>query len=822
MALLGRLRPVNINRFGGLNTLVDRMALSPPFSPECHDVEFVPGSVKSRGGTTWRYEVGDSERAIGIDSHQLLSGLRTLLVDSAGNLKVEETTDTLTTVDTSIVAADLDPRMYSSTLFNRALICANNGGVGLIEPRTYDGTNIDRFSYGAPGFGASFADSANPGSVTAGTRIGAVAFIMRSGFVTPISWSATFTTSGINTIAVSNIPIGPPACVARMLFVSPPLIGSQFVAGDLYHMPSIMLISNNDPLVTTWELNFNEADLTGSGLRGSDFVGYSALGDCVGVYLYNDRAVAFGEVPLVGPRDNATIFDLAVAPQSAQVVNLRFDGGPSAGATPPYAWSEQTAGGSFEQLDGLPNPVWKITSDGATLDLGRLRTGSSVGSSILEAALALNVEYGVRFRIRSSVGPLGGGLAKVELGSTSGAFSPLVATASPSTSSVKAWQTIDAVLGTIPDYGSGLYLDISMAIPCTDAGEWIAIEVDGFFRTSQWNPDVVGSHYLRVSAVRDLERFYDDDRGYVNVRPYSGQNVRGVTQLGSTLYTLGENSVSSVFDPGSVEASSWPVAQVTDLVGIKTPRAIGVGQGWVAILSQQGLYFFDGGTPRLLSREIQPTWDAFEWSKAYRFWCVVDNIHKRILCGVMSADAGAWPDKVYVLDYNEGFGEGQRKWTSWTGDWVGVNAANMLERPDGIKHLFFAGGDVAQYDPDVVNDGQGVADATFLDPIPSYYELAPLGLENDITQTGRVRVWASGGGVLEVYKRNLVDDAAIFWQPVLSDPGRRELERLVDEREERIGIGLGNRALDSYWRVDRVELMQGPNPFAPYRNQNVA
>lgn len=823
MFLAHGLQSVRVDRFGGLNTLVERMDLEPPASPLAQNVEYGPTLVKSRAGTTLVAE-GLGGHLIGMDSDQLADARKLIALSDTGILSAEDTEGTLTSKATAVLGNVTDnPRMFSSTLYTRAVIMASStlgvpatqGIYGFMEPRTYDGTNQDRFTYGPPGSAPTFADSGSPGAVIAGTRIGAVAFLMRSGLVTVLTWSVSFITGGAQTIAVTNIPIGPPACVARYLFVSSilPPGGTQFTGRDLYWVPAIMTI--NDNTTTSWEVNFEEAQLL-SGQQASDFIGYDALCDAVGSMLYNNRALVFGELQPVRIRDNATIFDLALAPESNQGVGLRFDGGGVGGTgDPPGGWTEISAGGSFEVMDGAVNPAWKITSDGATSGLGEIRNGQAYGSSTLEAMLALNVEYGVRLHMMRSDAAIGGTI-KVTIGTNPGPTIIAELVFSIATLSDQGWRPHFLGSFTITDYADDLFVSIQMDQPTVN-GEWAAISggID-FFRLSESRIGLGDGGYIRASLPFDPERF-DSTTGFISVQPGSGQNTRAMFQLGSTAYSIGERSMSAIYDNGVTEPSGWTVSLVSNTIGTFSPRCVSQGEQWVAILARDGLYLFDGGVPRKLSDEIQPTWNSFAWAKGHLFWCVVDIQQQLIYCAVIEDPSSNTPDALYVLYYRDGFGPSQRKWSKWTGSTICVKSGSAIVRSDGLTKAFFGGTDIMQRDGDAVNDDQGRETQSAID---SLYETAPLGLDMGVTLTGYLTIFCSGAGVLDVFYRLPNDAVKQFWQPVLSDPARRQLERPMKLDAERVGIRFGTNTLDYAWSMKRLELYQRPSPNMQYRGRN--
>lgn len=818
MLLLRGYRQTHIESFGGLVTLVERMDLPVGASPDCKNVEFVPGAVFSRFGTTKVLTGQATSKYVGMDSLVLPVGRRMVVGQQNGSLRYENPDGTFTAFSTTVFDPGQIHRIITTALYNRLHICGSqNGGLGNIEPRAWDGTNLDRFTYGAPGTAPTFVSGA-AGTIPAGLRIGAVCFVMRSGYVTPPTWSATFTTV-LNTVLNATYPIGPPACVARMLFVATVSLSGTFKANTLFHIPSVMLIPENTSTAKTG-INFTEAQLLGAGASPegvlSTFVGHDSLSDVIQVIMYSNRAIAIGEVPHIRSRDNAKAYTLAVAPESAQALNLRFDGGPIAGVNPPNGWAVQTAGGAFTTTAGAVNPTWAITSDGVTADLGRIRNGQSVGASVLEAAIALNEEVGVRVKMKVSAASAGGTI-RVAL-RDSNAAPTFNLTVDINISSIgTGFYKFTGTLGTLTAYGTNLCVDVSMATPAT-TGVIVYIQGIEFYRTKELNTGIEGNPVAQASYPFDPESF-DVQTGNISVGVGDGQNNRAVFMIGSSgsLYFAKERSLWVTSDNTTSEPSGWSVDQVSDTVGVYTPRAIGKGDGWVALLTRDGLYRFDGSTPVKVSNEIRPTWDSIKWTYQHLFWCLVDEQEQRVYCGVMTgADVGTLVlDTVLVLDYSAGWGDRQRRWVPWDGT-PAATAACLSERANGTKKLLFgqSDGNVYQYDKTVYNDGDDVT------AINAYYETAPIGGTFDVSNTGGVAVFASGAGTADITAR-LVDGTQVyFWQQELVATPARQLEYLTNLNAERLGVKIRTNVVGSRWSLKRLEVWQRARAWAARWGKN--
>src|SRR2546430_14992581 len=114
---------MRLEQFGGLNTLVDPTNLPPSASPDCQDVEFVPGQVQTRPGLTSIFAaLGGNPTVNYLKTYitpTISDALRTLVLDSLGILRKEDATltpGTLSTISSSIVPASY---ANSVSLFGR-------------------------------------------------------------------------------------------------------------------------------------------------------------------------------------------------------------------------------------------------------------------------------------------------------------------------------------------------------------------------------------------------------------------------------------------------------------------------------------------------------------------------------------------------------------------------------------------------------------------------------------------------------------------------------------------------------------------------------
>lgn len=179
MSVLGK-TDAALDIFGGLVTDVAPADLPPGASPDCADVAFVPGAVKTRPGLLAVFPAIAGNPTINYVKTFIQPNLAEtmLALDSAGSLWGELTPGALTQINSGVGGKFIAPncRAKSTTLFGREYIALHDGKFGIDIPRQYDGTNFDRVSQGGPGAGpvTAFDAPAEPVYTVGNSPTGAV------------------------------------------------------------------------------------------------------------------------------------------------------------------------------------------------------------------------------------------------------------------------------------------------------------------------------------------------------------------------------------------------------------------------------------------------------------------------------------------------------------------------------------------------------------------------------------------------------------------------------------------------------------------------
>lgn len=158
---------MEIETFGGLNTLVDPTNLPAFMSPDCQDNEFIPGRVSTRPGTFQAIFSPPSPLSVNYLKTYITETqtVIALFLDSDGVLMKS------TGPGQSAVATIEDINVFanSTTLFGREFMAFGNGQFGTSIPRAFNGATgfTDRVSQDGPGAAPSVTDESGTVAIQA-------------------------------------------------------------------------------------------------------------------------------------------------------------------------------------------------------------------------------------------------------------------------------------------------------------------------------------------------------------------------------------------------------------------------------------------------------------------------------------------------------------------------------------------------------------------------------------------------------------------------------------------------------------------------------
>ncbi len=663
-------KALKLDRFGGLNTLLDPTNLPPWYSPDCRDVEFVTGLARTRPGLTQVLEtVGSLPKINGIKSYIPLldefptfpPSLQRLLFFTSGGELYRNLTETNNLIRSGLPTGIL---WDAEQAFGRAYMAFHTGQIGILAPAQYDGTvtnNLDRVSQEGPAKTTTSVpvDSATAGTIVAGTHKLTLIFETRNGYRTRADKFGNFwVAAGAKKVNISGIVTGPPTVTRRILAFTAAGGGSYFF------IPRSSMVINDNTTTSLTDLDFSDTELL-AGENVDPLFERIEIPACLKVLPYA------GRILYIGPK-NLSNYAFSATPNTNQVLrNLGFDGGWSSGI--PLWWTVIVAGQSEETTDVVYGSALKITGDG-TATRGHL-TSQSLGPGV--DIIELGKTYKVRAWVKRSLNLAQGTLQVFFQGSI---LPGLSVTAAQATTT---YQAFEAEIFSASDNSSAKTLTVKVTGTPTSGEFFLVDEMEIFDEFTPFEDSV-----MLVSKPDDPESV-DGLTGFLQVTPDNGQPLRNAFVIRDFLYLVKTKSLYVTEDNGG-EPSTWEIRELSQRVGTFSPRGVGVGDEWAVIASRDGLFYFSGGEPQKISQEIQPTWDSINWLYGHTIDVKVDVKRKRIYVAAPFGTATE-PNRIFTLDYREGFGDPLlqngfgRKWSPW---FISANSMALIEQPDGTQQLF--------------------------------------------------------------------------------------------------------------------------------------
>lgn len=303
--------PLKIERFGGLNTLVDPTNLPSFASPDCSDVEFLPGLVRTRPGTTSLFAaIGGNPTVNYLKSYITPTSLfRALVLDSLGNFYKENPFGTL-----ALIGQIENSSVYgnSVSLFNREYIAFGDGKIGAAIPRQFDDTNFDRVSQVGPGIAPVPLDENMTASIAAPAVGASQPGVKNVQSASEIGNIVTITTD-----------------VGLAILAGAPVVIAGVGAG---YNGTWTLLSANEP-AKTYTFAVSTSGLAPLGIGGTAQYAVSTFTLTTALALVVGMRVTIAGVTIAGYNGTWTIFNV-VGPGPTYTT---FGVGPSGGTTGPAA-----------------------------------------------------------------------------------------------------------------------------------------------------------------------------------------------------------------------------------------------------------------------------------------------------------------------------------------------------------------------------------------------------------------------------------------------------------------------------------------------------
>ena len=481
------------------------------------------------------------------------------------------------------------------------------------------------------------------------------------------------------------------------------------------------------------------------------------------------------------------------------------------------------------------------------------------------AILQPNTPYSVRLKGRA-LGTAGQKVTVQLLTYANGVFGAVSYGSAEFTLALGNYQTQTATLVTgtgIPTIPGALVLALGVDTLVVGAG----VEIDRLELFPTNHP--VDTTTIWTSYAGKFESV-DIVTGSLGVGLENAQSATGAFQLLEQLYVNKIKSRVVTQDSPNYEPNQWQVRQVSDRVGAVGPNASDEGEEFEISASRAGVYFFDGGKPMPIARELQSSgvslnlWETINWNAGSTLWIRNDLVNRRLLIGVpmnlpnfwlpnASAATPTSPNIILMCNYTgcptgeelaassevhiTMFGDlkaldMRRKWSLWQ---IPCPVAEFISRPDGFTdQLFLANGigssKIYQLVNGAASGGQNTDDGAAINWLYTTYAFvkAKQGQQNPMLGALR-KIWyylaATMEGTGQVACRLLSNSLGaqqqnIFTIPLpftLTYPQQNDQERVLEIGGQRVFIEFSSVGTGGYAECGPVMLDGELDKVSPHR-----
>jgi hypothetical protein len=826
--------PVVVDVLGGLCTRIERSDLPIGVSPRAENVRFFPGGVRSRGGFDILFgDSGDPSAGYwGGFGWVSYNGERyySVLMGQTGAIRSwypSSLSSSPTVTNIERIGKPAYSTVRSTSLYGRNYVCVGDGKRGIIPPFQFDGRTDPWYIGSSGGHEAQITRNVGGGNMVAGRYFIAVAFENISGFISPAVKLNYETLSNGDDFSLTSIPIGPPGTIKRRIFVSLP---DTF---DLYNPAALVINDNTSTSGGPYDLSVDEI---AAGLPYQTVALLQQPAPHLGVVDYNNRLVLWGGNNRIFSFFGPTTTGINPSYSSIGLINLDF----SSDAASAYTWNVAGEYGEWygsttaatvmagTKGDGELANYLRITSTGGVAD-GDLNQGYGIYYATLRPNrdaignqyLVPGRKYGIRVRARRSNGAVAGNL-NVTLYTNPNLSSRTTVTAAsfPVSSMTTEW-AIYEYSGTTA-VNNDACVSMNVKLTSVTANETIDISHIEVFDTA----DTRTASSLYISRADDPESF-DELLGKIIVNDRDGEDIRNVFVLHGNLYVCKENSLYVIQDNGQ-EPATWSTEKVSGVVGTTSVHGVGIGDNFALIVSRDGLYMMTGGMPENVSKEIEPTWALFDWTKGEQMYCAVDSAKRYAVVGGPTTGGGS--QQLYV-DFSLGWGdpmgggEAVRKWgidkRAVNGVEYGFSSAFTTVMPDESSAIVYTAAN-----PQALlmfEDSSRPFDMTAIlsverQHIDVAYETAPIGSDIGRSLFGGVVLKIRGSGTLLSSFVRPSGTSVSLPSRSLTDASNHDVEIRTMNSDTQLGYLMSlNNETNAYFIAKRIAVLIKKHPSARFR-----
>ena len=408
-------------------------------------------------------------------------------------------------------------------------------------------------------------------------------------------------------------------------------------------------------------------------------------------------------------------------------------------------------------------------------------------------------------------------------------------------------------------------LQLALGVNALAAGAGVEIDRIEVFPTNR----PVDTTTIWTSKPGNFE-FVDINSGSLGVGAENPQPATGAFEILEQLYIEKTKSLSVTQDSPNYEPNNWQVRQASDRAGSVGPNAFDEGEEFTLSASRNGVYFFDGGKPQPILRELQNAakglnlWEYVNWDAGKTVWIRNDLNMRRLMIGIPLTMPNPWlplaaaavpisPNVILMCNYTgcptgvelaespevhvTMFGDlkeidMRRKWSIWQ---IPCPAAEFVPRGDGLTAPLFLcnginSGKVYQLVPGAAVGGQNTDDGAAINWSYCTYGFVKAKQGQQIPGLGTLRkIWyylavtMEGVGQVagKLYSNSLgALPRNTFTIPLsftLASPQQNDQERVLEIGGQRLFIEFKSIGSGGYAEVGPVMLDGEMDKTSPHR-----